>query len=155
MKKAYKINSAAEMKKFGETFVGSICQNRKKLTMGALVIALAGELGAGKTQFAKGCALGLGIKQRINSPTFVICRSYKIPTGEKNTCPALERFFHIDCYRLRSAAEADAINIKKILADPKNIAVIEWPEIINSLLPKKTWRLRLAATGKNTRQVVF
>ena len=152
MKKVYKINSASEMKKFGETFAKNICEKRRAAGGGALVIALEGELGAGKTQFAKGFAKGLGIKQQISSPTFVICRSYKIPSRPKNICPGFSDFFHIDLYRLQKSAELEALDIKKILSGG-NLVVIEWPALVKKILPPDTLWISFETVGKNTRQI--
>lgn len=155
MKFVYKINSAREMKNLGKSLAGFVCENRKKTNMKAFVIALNGELGAGKTQFIKGLAQGLGIKQPISSPTFVICKSYKIPGAKKNLCPGFDNFYHLDCYRLRSAAEAGTINLKEIIASARNLVVIEWPQAISGMLPVNTLWLDFETISKNSRQVVI
>lgn len=86
------------------------------------VIALSGELGAGKTTFVQGFAEGLGIKDKIISPTFLIIRQYPIP-DQKNF------FYHIDLYRIEKVSLED-LGLKEILTEPGNIVVIEWPERI-------------------------
>ena len=103
----------------------------KKLKRGS-VLALTGNLGSGKTTFVKGLATGLRLKQRIQSPTFVIFRKYRLagrPIGN---------FYHFDFYRLKTRAEIDDLGFAEILAHPNNIIVIEWPKLILRLLPPKT-----------------
>jgi tRNA threonylcarbamoyladenosine biosynthesis protein TsaE len=90
----------------------------------ALIIALKGNLGAGKTAFTRAFVRGFGVKRAVTSPTFVIMKRY----------PAKERIiFHIDAYRLRSKKELETLGIKKILGDPKNIVLVEWPECVPGL----------------------
>lgn len=103
----------------------------------AVVVALSGDLGAGKTTFAQGFARALGITQRIASPTFVIFRSYKILDTK------YQILFHIDAYRLRGIKDARALNLGKIFADPQNIVLIEWPEHVQKLLPKDAIWIRM------------
>ena len=68
--------SEAETKKFAEVFAKEILKLKQK---NAVVVGLEGELGAGKTTFAKGFAKGLGIKEEMKSPTFILMRVFKIP----------------------------------------------------------------------------
>jgi tRNA threonylcarbamoyladenosine biosynthesis protein TsaE len=80
------------------------------------VITLSGELGAGKTQFVKGLALGLGISARVHSPTFTLAAEY--PGGRLN-------LFHLDLYRLETPAQILSAGVEEFLA-PDGVAVIEW-----------------------------
>lgn len=124
--------SVVETRKFGQEFA-------KKLRHGG-VVCLFGELGAGKTTLIQGIARGLGIKQRIISPTFIIARKY-------------DNFWHIDLYRLKSLAEAQAVGIEEILSDPKNIMVIEWPEEILKILPKHYYEVRIKILNETEREI--
>ena len=110
------------------------------------VIALFGDLGAGKTTFVQGLAKGLGIKQRIISPTFIIVRSYelngKLQTANgKTSSQILKLFYHIDLYRTESVKDVLGLGIKEIMNNPENIVVIEWAEKIENLLPKNTIKI--------------
>ena len=100
------------------------------------VIALTGDLGAGKTCLVKGLALGLGVTQDVTSPTFTIIHEY----------PPLA---HVDLYRLDSVY---GIGLEEYLVAPW-IAVIEWAEKIESLLPPHTKRIRLTALDDTSRQI--
>lgn len=118
----------------------------------AAVLALSGDLGSGKTTFAQGFARALGIRSRIASPTFIIFRRYKIdilvPERNRMTTAKVSLrqaqgiehcyFYHVDAYRLRDPKELAALGFKKILTDPKNIVLVEWPENVKKLLPKDT-----------------
>ena len=107
------------------------------------VVALTGDLGAGKTCLVKGIALGLGVTQDVTSPTFTIIHEYRggrLPLA------------HIDLYRLNSERDALNIGIEDYLNGP-GITVIEWAERIESLLPPQTKRIRLAVVDDNSRSI--
>lgn len=83
------------------------------------VIGLSGDLGAGKTQLVKGIARGLGINDRISSPTFALVNEY--PTGRLP-------LFHLDLYRLDSREQIAAAGLESYLINPAGVAVVEWIE---------------------------
>lgn len=112
------------------------------------VIALTGELGAGKTVFVQGLAEGLGIKEKIISPTFVLVRQHKLPNHRGF-------FYHIDLYRLEGGESFNHIGLEDFISDPKNVVVIEWAEKIKNLLPKNTLWISLKTIGQNIRQIIF
>lgn len=110
------------------------------------VIALSGELGTGKTIFVQGFAQGLGIKEKIISPTFVLIRQHKIPKSKKT-------LYHIDLYRLENIADIKHLGLKDLINDPDNIVLIEWGEKIKNLLPKNTIRVSFEVTTGNSRKI--
>lgn len=114
----------------------------------ARVVALEGELGAGKTTFTQGFAKTLGIKNRMVSPTFLIFREY--PMKNKN----FSYFYHADVYRIRSPKELAVLGFKNILAEPRNIVLIEWADRIKELLPKDVIRVELRHGRKETERLV-
>ena len=128
-------HSAAETIEFGRQLAG-------KLRAGA-VLALTGDLGAGKTCLVKGLAAGLGITHAVTSPTFTLIHEYRggrLPLA------------HIDLYRLAVADEAVNIGIEEYLGGA-GITVVEWAERIESLLPSQTQRIRLTVLDETTRQI--
>lgn len=108
------------------------------------VIALVGPLGAGKTLFAKGLAEGLGIDPAaLASPTFTIAHEHRAPSGRA--------FAHVDCYRLRSAAELEAAGFLDLLA-PGAVVAVEWGDRFPQALPADHLRVELArADGDSQR----
>jgi tRNA threonylcarbamoyladenosine biosynthesis protein TsaE len=107
------------------------------------VVALSGELGAGKTTFARGVLRGLGWTGEVPSPSFTLVQTY--PTD-----PPL---WHVDLYRLDSAAEADALGLDD--AWDSAVVVIEWPERLGDRLPADALRLRLDGAGDATRRLTW
>lgn len=103
---------------------------------GAAVIALKGNLGAGKTTFVQGFLRGLGIRSKITSPTFVLLKRYKIKN--KN----YQHVYHLDCYRIKDPKEIAEINFKSLLADSSNIMLIEWPERILKIIPENFVKIK-------------
>lgn len=98
------------------------------------VIALFGELGAGKTIFIQGFAQGLKIKDKIISPTFVLIRQHQIPKTKKI-------LYHIDLYRLEKEKDFHSLGLEEILSNHKNIVLIEWADKAENILPKETTRI--------------
>lgn len=107
------------------------------------VVALQGDLGAGKTHFVKGVAQALGIKKhKVQSPTFSLINEY-------GGNPPL---YHFDCYRMESIREALEIGIEEYLYGD-GVCIIEWPERIQSLLPAGTIWITLTAESPNQRRL--
>ena len=102
-----------------------------------LVIGLTGDLGAGKTQFVKGLARGLGTAGRVQSPTFVLVNIY---TGGRLT------LFHVDLYRLDTREQIAAAGLEDYLR-PAGVTVIEWAERWFGNLPQGRARIPLRAAG--------
>ncbi|OGZ05478.1 MAG: tRNA (adenosine(37)-N6)-threonylcarbamoyltransferase complex ATPase subunit type 1 TsaE [Candidatus Lloydbacteria bacterium RIFCSPHIGHO2_01_FULL_49_22] len=96
----------------------------------ATVLGLSGELGAGKTAFTQSFARALGIRESVPSPTFVIARFYDIP----NTAQ-FRRLVHVDAYRIGSEDELGPIGWSALLAEPTNLLLVEWPEMIGKSFP--------------------
>ena len=96
----------------------------------ATIIALRGDLGAGKTTFTQALAKELGITESVQSPTYVLMKSYPISFGH------FTKFIHIDAYRLDSPEEFSALKPEEFLSNPQNLVVIEWPERVEGVLPK-------------------
>ena len=109
------------------------------------VIALSGDLGAGKTVFAKGVARALEVTDEVISPTFTLVRSY---TGKAGIT-----LHHFDAYRLTDEAEAEAAGLAELIGEAGSISVIEWPERIEGLLPRGTVWARISKIGDDKREI--
>ena len=108
------------------------------------LLCLVGDLGAGKTQFAKGFAVGLGIEDTVSSPTFVLMTEYagRLP------------MFHVDLYRLDDAADALAGG----LLDERQldgVALVEWAERLGSALPRARLDVVIDGTGDDPRRIAI
>lgn len=107
----------------------------------ATLIALRGDLGAGKTTFVQALAKELGVGQTVQSPTYVLMRSY--PIAYKN----FTRLVHIDLYRLEKPEEFVALTPEEFLGDAKNLICVEWPERVGEALPKPDLTVRFSSEG--------
>lgn len=99
-----------------------------------LIFALMGELGSGKTTFVQGLARALGVREKVQSPTFVLVKWYQTPKHIHQ----FHHFIHVDAYRLDSPAEARHLGLKGMLKDRDAVAVIEWASRLKKLLPRRT-----------------
>jgi tRNA threonylcarbamoyladenosine biosynthesis protein TsaE len=151
----------SQTKKIGKILAEEISKSLIK-RKGALILGLVGDLGGGKTTFLQGFAKGLGIKQRITSPTFVILRRYKIPRsrtsslrGRQNTKYKIQNFYHIDCYRILRAKELLELGLKEIISNAGNIVAIEWAEKIKKTLPKNIILVKFKFLSKSKREILL
>ena len=126
------------------TFITDIAGTRRKR---ALIIALYGDLGSGKTTFVQGCARALGITETVISPTFILERVYKIPRGG--------HFIHIDCYRLENEKEIEHLGWNNITHDPQNIIFVEWAQKIEKLLPSDAIKIYFEHVSEKEREIVI
>lgn len=119
-----------------------------KSSDGATVIALYGELGSGKTVFVRGIARALGIKDSVQSPTFVLERIYEIENH-----PQFRKLIHIDSYRMDHPDELRDLGWSELIADAKNLVCIEWAERVEDLLPPETRKVYCAFIDENKRDI--
>jgi tRNA threonylcarbamoyladenosine biosynthesis protein TsaE len=143
----YKTNSPRQTKKLANLLGQEILKSRLK-KKGTLVFAFCGELGSGKTTFIQGFLRSLGIKRKITSPTFVITKNYKLKAIN------YKRAYHIDCYRIKKPKELLDLELKEILAGPKNILLIEWAEKIRRVLPKNAIWIKFSHRAKNNQRTI-
>lgn len=146
-------NSFEETQRAGAEFALRLHSGQARKS--AVVLALSGDLGAGKTNFLQGFAKGLGIEEIVNSPTFIVMKKFQIPNYKSQINPKFEMFYHFDLYRLENEKDLDFLNIKEIVSDPKNIVAIEWPEKIGGLLPKNAIKINLNHLQENKREIVI
>ncbi|HPV70414.1 MAG TPA: tRNA (adenosine(37)-N6)-threonylcarbamoyltransferase complex ATPase subunit type 1 TsaE [Candidatus Magasanikbacteria bacterium] len=115
---------------------------------GGEILKLEGQLGAGKTAFVKGLALGLGIKKPVRSPTFNLIKIYNL----KNKL--VKQLIHVDCYRLKNEAEIIELGLLDYLNQPNVVVAIEWSQKIKIILKKyKTKKLSFKIIDENQRLI--
>ena len=158
MRKKYLTTSPAQTKKLGEILAKEVLKTKQKW---ALIFGLEGDLGGGKTTFLQGFARGLGIKEKILSPTFMILKRFKITKIKnqklkiKNTNQKFKNFYHIDCYRISKPEEILALGFKEIISNPKNIVAIEWSDQVRKIIPKNSLIIKFELVNKNKRKISF
>ena len=113
----------------------------------ATVVALQGDLGAGKTTFTQEVGKVLGVVENMHSPTFVIEKIYQIDF--KN----FKRLIHIDAYRLEKDSELLHLGWEKITQEPENLILIEWPENVAGVIPKDARRIFFKFIDEFTREI--
>ena len=145
MKKEYLTTNSGQTKKLGKELAKKIAKTSPKKE--AFVIALDGELGGGKTTFIQGFAKGLGVGEKILSPTFAILKRFKIKDLR------FKFFYHFDCYRIKSSEELINLGFKEIVENPQNIIAIEWAERVNKILPRGVLKLKFEFIDEKTRKI--
>jgi len=155
MQKLYTTNSAQE--------TAGLAKEIAKSLKGGEVLALSGDLGAGKTAFVQGLALALGVKDKVQSPTFNLLKVYNVSkkywptrlaesrlTGEGG----LKFLVHVDAYRLNDGSETTEIGLSEYLNSPDAVVAIEWPENIASVISDSAIKISFSL-GKtvNSREI--
>lgn len=131
-----------ETKKIAAELAQKIIKTQK-----GAVIAMEGELGAGKTTFIQGFVRALGVKEKVKSPTFVLMKKYKV-SGEVN-------LYHLDCYRIRDEKDLKISEFREILEEPRNIVLIEWAERVSKIIPKNHITVHIDHIDKKTRKLLI
>lgn len=106
------------------------------------VVCLTGDLGAGKTTLIQGIAAGLGVKDYVTSPTFIIINEYqgRLP------------FFHFDLYRLNDVREIEDLGVEEYFSRG-GVCVIEWAEKLDGLKPKNAKEIKIEIVSENEREI--
>ncbi|HSY17689.1 MAG TPA: tRNA (adenosine(37)-N6)-threonylcarbamoyltransferase complex ATPase subunit type 1 TsaE [Candidatus Acidoferrales bacterium] len=133
-------HSPAETEALGEKLGRTVVRGR--------VIALSGDLGAGKTQFVRGLARGLGFAGRVHSPTFTLVNEY----GGGRL-----KLFHLDLYRLETAEQIRSAGIEEYLA-PEGVSVIEWAERLSAecgVRSAEMMKVRIEILSETEREITY
>ncbi len=143
-KQLFVSKSEAETENFAEKLA--------RETVPGSVILLEGDLGAGKTVFARGFARGLGIKDTLSSPTYTIVQEYQLP--ENKTTGGRNGFlYHLDLYRINDEVSALGFGVDEFLSDPASIALVEWPERIRGILPETALKIKIRHVSDERREI--
>lgn len=115
----------------------------------ATVIALAGDLGAGKTTFVKMLAQQLGVTDTVTSPTFVVMKQYE------TSSPRFSHLVHMDAYRITDQTELLPLHFAALLDQPQTLVCIEWAELITEALPASYHRIHIDTVSDTVRHVTY
>ncbi|MEX0672591.1 MAG: tRNA (adenosine(37)-N6)-threonylcarbamoyltransferase complex ATPase subunit type 1 TsaE [Candidatus Paceibacterota bacterium] len=140
--------SEGELQGFVERFLQEISENTATDRTKSVVVALSGDLGAGKTTFTRTLARVLGVTGPVTSPTFVIEQVYDLP-ADKN----FGHLVHIDAYRLESSEDLRRLGWDDIVADPANCIVVEWAQKVADILPEDAVWLMFEVVGEKEREI--
>lgn len=142
IKKAEYISNSPE-----ETF--TIGKELAATLKGGEVLALSGDLGAGKTAFVQGLAAGLGVKALVNSPTYTIMKLYRAKKG------VIKQLCHIDAYRLDSGSELKDIGVDEYFGQADTVSAVEWAGRVKSSMPSNSLIISIKILDKNSRVICF
>lgn len=159
-----------ETNKIARDFLKQIKDSNGKIKEKATVVGLYGDLGAGKTTFMQFLAKHLGVKKKINSPTFVIMKKYSLSkqASHKNFLasktkpvlagenfyakPAFKYLFHMDAYRLKNEKELAHLGWDEIISKKEHLIFVEWPEKIIKAIPKDHKKIQISHTKEGHRK---
>lgn len=135
-----------------------LAQKLAKDLQGGEVLGLIGNLGAGKTVFTQGLAEELGIKEIVNSPTFVLMKIYAISNKQKATSDkrlAISKLIHVDAYRINNPEELLDIGLDEYFNNKDYLVVIEWADKIKKILPLNSIIINFDIRNKNQREITI
>jgi len=112
------------------------------------VVALQGEMGAGKTAFARGLGEGWGAEQPLRSPSFALIQKHQRADGDGV-------LYHVDLQRIESSTALAGIGLRELMDDEDAVFIIEWPERAEWMLPSDALRVRIRAISETKRQFLF
>jgi tRNA threonylcarbamoyladenosine biosynthesis protein TsaE len=158
--KKYTTKTFKQTQKLGEKFARELKKDRPPMSIqkGATVLCLHGNLGGGKTTFLQGFAKGLGVKEKVLSPTFIIMKKFPVPSLRASKASVaiqseFTSFYHIDAYRINKPEEILELGWKEIISNPKNIVAVEWPEKIKKYIPKNSIKLNFEFISETERHI--
>lgn len=137
MEKSWDVSRLEQLEKAADDILASLTSDGDQ----AAILALYGDLGAGKTTFTQILSRKLGVKETVTSPTFVIVKKYPIEHTRWST------LVHIDAYRLESMEELIVLGLREELKKPENIFIIEWAGNIEEFLPHDAVKLFFSLQG--------
>ena len=146
------IKSTEQLADAARTFISNIGERR--------IFAFYGKMGAGKTTFIKAICTELGVEDVITSPTFAIVNEYEIApkasSSLSNHLPAFptQSVYHFDFYRIKRLEEVYDMGYEEYFYSGA-LCFIEWPELIEQLLPEDTVRVRIEQLPDDSRKVSF
>lgn len=132
-----------------ETF--NLGKEFSKRLEGGEIICLSGDLGSGKTTFTQGILRGFEIEGALGSPTFMLMKEYDIKDAKFN----IKKVYHIDTYRIAGEDDIISLGWEELLSDKINIIIVEWPEKIKSIIPRKAIWINFKYVENDKRKINF
>jgi len=142
------VSSVEELKGVAGELLG-LWKQAEEVSETGVVIALSGDLGAGKTTFVQQLAQILGVEETVTSPTFVIMKSYE------TTDAVFKKLVHMDAYRIEDDSEMGPLNFNNMITEPNTLVCIEWAERVSSFLPAKTIKIDLEALPHSKHKIIY
>ena len=133
--------------------VAAVLQQAARVIDGAAIVALSGDLGAGKTTFTQALAKTLGVLEPVVSPTFSIMKCYELVNHKH-----FDRLIHIDAYRIEDLSEIGPLRFQELFVQPRTLICIEWPENIENIenvLPHNRIALTITSGPNEERTVIM
>lgn len=145
MEKIFNLNDIKNIAQEILTSIESCAGDNKS----AIIIALNGELGAGKTTLVSEIAKFFSVKENVVSPTYVIMKKYPV------SWKGIENFYHIDAYRIENEHEILVLGWEEIVRNPANLVFVEWPEKIQNHIPKNHIEIKLSHKTEEEREIIL
>ncbi len=146
MPQTYTISNLTDLTAFAKRFLAVL--TKETIPTDSVVVALSGDLGAGKTTLVQTLALELGVTEVVQSPTFTILKKYH------TTSLRFPELFHMDAYRIEEESELGPLRFAELLDTRESLFCIEWAEKIASALPENVITLTMEASPDETRQII-
>ncbi len=144
MRKTFNKN---DIEKVAKEILGEL--EARSQSLGAMIVALSGDLGAGKTTLTQTIARELGVRENVISPTFILMKSYELRGSP------FKNLVHIDAYRFDSYHELERLGWDKIISDKTNLVLLEWPEKVSEIIPESAIKIKLSHINENEREIEY
>lgn len=143
------VRNLTELAEFAHELHGELLKREGEQ---ATVVALHGDLGAGKTALVQQLAQAFGITKQVTSPTFIIMQSFPLVSGQNSTAH-YNKLVHIDTYRIEDLEEVKVLGFEALFKEKHSIMFIEWAEKINDILPASTIHVTFTISPNEDREI--
>jgi len=144
--KEYVVDTPADF----TSVIAAVLEKARTITKRATLVALSGDLGAGKTTFTQVLATDLGVTEPVVSPTFGIMKVYELENDSD-----FDHLIHIDAYRIADISEVGPLRLEELFGTPRTLICLEWPENISAILPEDALWVNIAIGEGEQRKVTI